>query len=146
MIMGRALKIISCLSQAYFYYRSPYTNLCSCDENQKECNMPGTQFTNVKLLNGTTDFTVETSDEPFYFCNQDEIGFPPIPAEVQDSNKWMTDSQEQLARVYGVTCFALLILYGVVILGKTAIRTVLSLVTGVYKVCSCFFPLGLIFL
>lgn len=110
--------------------------LCSCTENDKACDIPDTQeFTNVQINNGTTLPSLTTeSTEGFYFCNQEDIGFPPIPS-VQGDNQWMTDSQERLTRVYGWTCLILLILYCVVFLGQRTIRTVLSLVRGVYKVC-----------
>ena len=126
--------LLGAISSGYAYARSPYTNLCSCDG--LEC--PGVTdtsqpFTDVTLLNGEKLETVEASNEQFYFCNQYEIGFPPVPAK-QDSNNWMTDEQEKLTRIYGWTCFWLLILYCVFILGGRTIFTALSIVKGVYKV------------
>ena len=59
--------------------------------------------------------------------------FPPVP-RVQGHDKWMTDSQEQLARIYGWTCLVLLILYCVGVLGEGIVSGLLSLVKGVYKV------------
>ena len=128
--------LLGAISSGYAYAQSPYTNLCSCDG--LEC--PGVtdtsqSFTDVTLLNGEKLDTVEASNEQFYFCNQDEIGFPPVPAK-QDSNNWMTDEQEKLTRIYGWTCFWLLILYCVFILGGRTIFTALSIVKGVYKVSS----------
>lgn len=126
--------LLGAISSGYAYARSPYTNLCSCDGLQcpgvTDTSQP---FTDVTLLNGVRLDTVEASNEQFYFCNQDEIGFPPVPAK-QDSNKWMTDEQEKLTKIYGWTCFWLLILYCVFILGGRTIFTALSIVKGVYKV------------
>ena len=76
------------------------------------------------------------SDEGFYFCDQYDIRFPPTPG-VQGENKWMTEGQEELTKVYGTTVLVLLILYCVFILGQGTIRLVLSLVRGVYKVREC---------
>ncbi|KAL9178347.1 hypothetical protein ACHAXT_001775 [Thalassiosira profunda] len=93
--------LLGAISSGYAYARSPYTQLCSCTENDKACNIPGTQFTGVTLING--------------------------------ENKWMTEGQEELTKVYGTTVLVLLILYCVFILGQGTIRLVLSLVRGVYK-------------
>jgi len=128
--------LLGAISSAYVYARSPFTNLCSCDINDKECGaVPDTQFTNVQLLNGeTTDISEDDlSNEVYYFCNQDQIGFPPIPS-AQDTNIWMTEDQERLSKIYGWTAFWLLILYCVFVLGWRTILTALSLVKGVYKV------------
>lgn len=111
--------------------------LCSCAENNKECALPDTQeFTNVELNSGTIIPEVLTSNEGFYFCNQDIDHFPPVPVG-QGSDKWMTDSQEQLSRIYGWTCVVLLILYIVVVLGQRTLRAVISLVSGVYEPRGC---------
>lgn len=124
-------------SKAYAYASSPFTNLCSCAENNRECPVPNTVFDNVQLLRqGETISQVETSTEGFFFCNQDQRGFPPVPS-IQWNVSWMTDGQERLTRLYGWTCFTLLIVYCVVVLGNKVISTVLSLVKGVYKVWSC---------
>ncbi len=58
-------------SQAYFYVRAPYTNLCSCDNNNKECPVPDTSYENVQLIGGGDPIPkVETSNEVFYYCNR----------------------------------------------------------------------------
>lgn len=129
--------LLGAMSSAYAYFKSPFTMLCSCAENNKECALPDTQeFTNVELNSGTIIPEVLTSNEGFYFCNQDIDHFPPVPVG-QGSDKWMTDSQEQLSRIYGWTCVVLLILYIVVVLGQRTLRAVISLVSGVYEPRGC---------
>lgn len=120
-------------SQGYAYVSSPYTMLCSCDVNNKVCTTPGTQEFTIQKLSGGDPEIVQTSAEPFYFCDMDDIGFPPV-AKVQGSNKWMTDGQERLTGIYGWTCLALLIGYIVLVLGGNITRAVLGLVRPVYKV------------
>jgi len=129
--------LLGAISSGYAIASSPFTYLCSCGDNNKECNMPGTEYNNVQLLDSTVT-TIETSAEPFYFCNQQvlDIGFPPVP-DKQGSNKWMTDGQETVSRIYGWTCVVLLALYVVGVLGQGIIRAVLSLVKGVYKPAGC---------
>lgn len=92
----------------------------------------GTQEYTIQKLSGGDPEIVQASVEPFYFCDMDDIGFPPV-AKVQGSNKWMTDGQERLTRIYGWTCLALLIGYIVLVLGGNITRAVLSIVRPVYK-------------
>jgi hypothetical protein len=123
-------------SQAYFYVRAPYTNLCSCGNNNKECPVPDTSYENVQLIGGGEPIPkVETSSEVFYYCNQfvSFKQFPPIPS-VQVTDIWMSGGQERLTRIYGWTSLVLLILYCVVVLGRLVMHTALSIVKGDYKV------------
>lgn len=127
--------LLGAMSSGYAFARSPFTNLCSCADNDKECPAPEEfVFTNVKLLfaGGETIPEVTATNELFYFCDQETIGFPPIPSETGD-DKWMTDGQKDLTRIYGWTCFVLLILYVVLVLGQRIVSAALSLVKGVYK-------------
>ena len=73
-------------------------------------------------------------DEASYFCDQDNVDFPPTPRNQLYSNQWMTDSQERLCQIYGITCIALVCAYGFFILGGRLVLSVKSLVSGVYKV------------
>ena len=73
-------------------------------------------------------------DEASYFCDQDNVDFPPTPRNQLYSNQWMTDSQERLCQIYGITCIALVCAYGFFILGGRLALFVKSLVSGVYKV------------
>ncbi|KAL7535279.1 hypothetical protein ACHAXR_006394 [Thalassiosira sp. AJA248-18] len=126
--------LLGAISSGYAYARSPFTFLCSCADNpSKECGtMPDTLNFNIEKLSGATENDVTASSEAFYFCNQFDISFPPVPS-VQGSDKWMTDSQERLTKVYGWTCLVLLILYCVVVLGGRIIRKSLSMFRGVYE-------------
>eukprot|EP01082_Thalassiosira_pseudonana_P015471 g13944.t1.1.5e17418c g13944 g13944.t1 contig9:789813-792639(-) len=129
-----AAVVLGAISSAFAYAQSPFTFLCSCDENSDSvCNVPNTQsFANVELLNGTQIGTIETSGVSYYFCDQRNIGFPPTP-DKQGDDVWMTPSQERLSRLYGWFCLILLVLYGVGVLGQQFIRRLLSLTRGVYK-------------
>ena len=108
--------------------RAPYTNLCSCGNNNKECPVPDTSYENVQLIGGGEPIPkVETSSEVFYYCNQfvSFKQFPPIPS-VQVTDIWMSGGQERLTRIYGWT--------SVVVLGRLVMHTALSIVKGDYKV------------
>ncbi len=128
-----AALVMGAFSSAYAYARSPYTNLCECyDENP--CNETNSRsFDNVQLLNGALLDAVQTSEQEYFFCNQRDIDFPPVPIN-QGSVKWMTQSQETLSRIYGWTSLILLIVYIVVVLGQSLIRSTFSFWTGMYKV------------
>mmetsp|Transcript_33207 Transcript_33207/g.71749 ORF Transcript_33207/g.71749 Transcript_33207/m.71749 type:complete len:1011 (-) Transcript_33207:218-3250(-) len=132
--------MLGVFSSAYAYFKSSFTMLCSCDANNKECILPDTQaFTNVELNDGTiigTTTPIVPSREGFYFCNQDIHEFPPLPI-VQGPDKWMTDSQEMLSNIYGMTCLVMLIIYCVLIFGKQTVKAVVSLMKGVYKPSGC---------
>jgi len=90
-------------------------------------------FPNVVLNDGTTLTNLEASNEGFYFCNQELNYFPPVPEEIKGTDKWMTESQEQLTTVYGWTVVAFLVLYIVMVLGRRIILTAISFVRGVYE-------------
>ncbi|EJK76259.1 hypothetical protein THAOC_01989 [Thalassiosira oceanica] len=110
------------ISSGYAYAQSPYTNLCSCNADEPEtevCDGLTTQreFSDVLLLNNTVLSEVLAVDEASYFCNQDNVAFPPTPQNQSYSNQWMTDSQELLCRIYGITCIVLVCAYGFFILG-----------------------------
>mmetsp|Transcript_5812 Transcript_5812/g.13266 ORF Transcript_5812/g.13266 Transcript_5812/m.13266 type:complete len:1004 (-) Transcript_5812:1353-4364(-) len=129
--------LLGAISSGYAYARSPFTNLCSCADNDKECPAQDQFVFNNVMLQSGDDVEVQASNELFYFCNQKDISFPPIPSVQGSVDKWMTDGQEHLTGVYGVTCLILLILYFVVILGQQIFSTVLSLVKGMYKPKGC---------
>lgn len=98
--------------------------------------MPNASYNNVQLIGGgekLSEVFVNTNDT-FYYCNQfiRYIHFPPVP-RVQGSNIWMTEEQTELTRVFGWTCFALLILYLVMVLGQLIFKSVLSIVKGTYE-------------
>lgn len=98
--------------------------------------MPNASYNNVQLIGGgekLSEVFVNTNDT-FYYCNQfvKYIHFPPVP-RVQGSNIWMTEEQTELTRVFGWTCFALLILYLVIVLGQLIFTSVLSIVKGTYE-------------
>ena len=131
-----AALVLGAFSSAYAYARSPFTMLCGCDD-KNVCSLTKTRaFTNVRLLSGdSVDGVITTSEEQFYFCNQKNIGFPPIPIK-QGSNTWMTAGQERISKLYGWVCLILLIVYVVIVLGQRIVRSILSLWKGVYKVRS----------
>jgi len=98
--------------------------------------VPNASYNNVQLIGGgekLSEVFVNTNDT-FYYCNQfiRYIHFPPVP-RVQGSNIWMTEEQTELTRVFGWTCFALLILYLVMVLGQLIFKSVLSIVKGTYE-------------
>jgi len=127
-----AALVLGAFSSAYAYARSPYTNLCECSE-ENPCNETNSRsFGNVQLLNGQSLDAVRASEQEYFFCNQRDIDFPPIPIN-QGSVQWMTQSQETLSRIYGWTSLILLIVYVAVVLGQSLIRSTFSFWKGMYK-------------
>ena len=124
-------------SQTFTYARSTYTLLCRCAENNKDCKFDTQGISSVNTLTNQGMISIDEgiSNEGYYFCGQSDITFPPHKAAVQGDNKWMMESQESSAGIYGWTCFVLLIVYCVFVLGKRVIRSVMSLVKKVYEEC-----------
>jgi len=120
--------VIGAIAGGYSYARSPFTFLCCANGN---CDAPSTPFTDVTLLN-TTVIDVVNAVGDFYFCNQQDIGFPPIPS-VQGTAKWMTSSQDRLTGIFGIFCVVLVAMYGFYALFSPVVKLTLSLVTGVYE-------------
>lgn len=125
--------VIGAIFSAFAYAKFPFTYLCICDDDGSGgCGSSSTtEFTNV-TINNADPIDVNTTSVAYKFCDQ-SVGFPPIPGFIKDSDKWMTDSQEELTRMYGWTCLVLLIVYIVGVLGEGIVKSVLSLWKGVYK-------------
>ena len=126
--------VIGAIGGGYAYARSPFTNLCSCgDDDGCDSLSNSTTFTNVSLLNNAVLGVVETSNsEIFSFCNQQYIGFPPIPSK-QEFLQWMTSDQERLTKIFGIFCVVVVAMYGLYALFSPIVNLTLSFVTGVYE-------------
>jgi hypothetical protein len=124
--------VIGAIGGGYAYARSPFTLLCSCTDGFCNASSNATTFANVTLLNQRVIDVVETATGNFYYCDQNDIGFPPIPSKQEYPLQWMTASQERLAGIFGIFCVVVLAIYGVHALFPT-VKLALSLVKGFYE-------------
>lgn len=123
---------------AYQWAGFPYDNLCAFAENAPV--FAAKTHSSVELLNGdTVSDVVVDEEEAFGFCLQhasrgyEGFFFPPLPGKQQEDKQWMSESQESLVSLYGITALVYLIGYIVLFFGTSIGNFLLSWFQGVYK-------------
>jgi hypothetical protein len=119
---------------AYTFAGFPYDNLCRLDNPTR--GVAGL-YQDVVLGNGTTTDIDVTIDEEFKFCGQgwryfQGWTFPPTDRSQPAGARWMSDSQEELTRVYGWTAVAFVVGYVTIFFGGSIAKYLKSWWRGVY--------------
>ena len=122
------------ISSAYAFAGFPYDNLCQADNPEFGAAGRYTVFLGSDPSPREIDVT---RDEKFVYCRQDWKGFKGLPfpptANSQPSGaRWMGNSQETLANVYGWTAVAFFVGYVALFFGGAILNYLRSWWRGVY--------------
>ena len=99
------------------------------------------EYSNVNFRNGTVANVTNVAEAAVVFCSQSwysrngTFRFPAIPTNMQsDDLRWMTDSQEKLCWLYGLSSLVILVFFALLVFGGSLVRVTIGLFRGTYKV------------